>query len=390
VNAPQETLDSIVRRLLEQTAPSAPETVEIRAVRSSPRSTVLRLRLEGTWWGGDRLIAKQAVGDGATERFGRELVALRLLAKLDLHPPVAPKLLAWDSAARLILLEDLGDRSLATALLGKERAAAHEALVDYAAALGRLHAGTVGQEACAHAIRQELAMDFAGAANPRKIQSDGGCFRRLCEAAGVAVNAGFDDDVQRIQTLLATPGPFHALTHGDPCPDNERRTVGGSVFFDFEASGFDHALIDAAYLVMASPTCWCVGNLSAEVLSRALAVYRQTLATGVPEAEDDATFARHLLHASARWLLDGDTLVPRAQRGDSKRFMELLAADWPWGCSTARQRLLHRFHAFIQLAESVGELRGLTATTARLHRALVSRWPSDVHRLSDYPAFVDN
>src|SRR5690606_26468423 len=101
-----------------------------------------------------------------------------------------------------------------------------------------------------------------------------------CEAVGVVVDAAFDSDVQQVDALLAAPGPFRALTHGDPCPDNERLGPGGVVFFDFEAGGYDHAFLDAAYLVMAFPTCWCVGNLPPEVLAEGQAVYRQTLATG--------------------------------------------------------------------------------------------------------------
>ena len=130
------------------------------------------------------------------------------------------------------------------------------------------------------------------------------------------------------------------------------------------------------------------GDLPPEVLSQGQAAYRQTLAAGAPEAKNDALFVRHLLHACARWLIDGDTLVPRAERGDSNQFLKLLKADWPWGCSTARQRLLHRLQAFVQLAHGVGELRAFAATAARLHRALASRWPSEVHRLANFPAFV--
>ena len=182
-------------------------------------------------------------------------------------------------------------------------------------------------------------------------------------------------------------GRASPLTHGDPCPDNERQTARGIVFFDFEASVFDHALLEAAYLVMAFPTCWCVGTIPPEVLAEGQAVYRQTLATRVTEAADEATFSRHLLHASARWLLAGDTLVPRAQRGDGSRLVALLAADWPWGPSTARQRLLYRLRAFARLAHTVDDLHGLAVTAERLHHALFARWPTDVHRLANFPAF---
>jgi hypothetical protein len=166
-----------------------------------------------------------------------------------------------------------------------------------------------------------------------------------------------------------------------------RKTDGGCAFLDFESSGIDHALLDAAYLYMAFPTCWCAGNIPPEILTESLAVYRQALASGAPEAGDEAMFARHFQRACARWLLTGDTLVPRAQRGGSYHFLDVLRADWSWGCSTARQRLQYRLQAFIQLARIVNELPAITGTVERLRRVLVLRWPADVHHLPDFPAF---
>jgi hypothetical protein len=363
-----------------------PQVVDVLAMRSSPRSVVRRLRLRGTWCGHDQLIIKQAVGEGAAKRFVWELAALRFLASLDIDPPVAPRLFAWDASAQLLLLEDLGDHSLATTLLGQDRAAAHTALVAYATGLGRLHARTAGRESGAAAVGEalEAAPEYLG-------NSRGGCdgvgFRRLCEAAGVAVDAAFDDDLHRVDALLTAPGAFRVLTHGDPCPGNERLKHRGVVFFDFEASAFNHALLDGTYLNMAFPTCWCVGAIPPEVLSDAQAVYRETLAAGVPQAADAAIYSRHLLYASARWLLTGDAVVPRAQRGDDGHLLALLAADWSWGPSTARQRLLCRLLAFRKLALATNDLLGLAEIAFRLHRTLASRWPTSVHSLANFPAF---
>ena len=377
-----------VRRLLARTAAPAPEFVACEAIRSSPRSAVVRLWPAGGWQGHDRLIAKRAVGAGADERFCKEVVALRLLGELDISPAVAPRLFAWDRAELLVVLEDLGDQSLATALLGDNRAAAHAALVDYAAALGRMHAGTAGCEARAIAIADEFALDLAKRGNSRTSRIDGVAFQKLCTNAGVSVDAAFDDDVRRVQTWLLNSGRFRALTHGDPCPGNERRTPGGIVFFDFEASGFDHVFLDAAYPVMAFPTCWCAGGIPAAVLAESQAEYRQALASRFPDAEDDTTFLQELQYASARWLLAADTLVPRSQRGGEDHFVSLLAADWCWGRSTARRRLLHRLGAFVNLADASGELCALAATAARVRRALASLWAADARTLPEFPAFA--
>src|SRR6202012_5966774 len=124
----------------------------------------------------------------------------------------------------------------ATALLERDPAAARAALVAYATGLGRLHACTAGREAQLNALKQEMSVQFAYAHHTRD-HRDEVDFRRLCELVGVTVDAAFDDDVQQVEKLLAAPGPFRVLTHGDPCPDNECMTENGAaLFFDFEAS----------------------------------------------------------------------------------------------------------------------------------------------------------
>lgn len=292
---------------------------------------------------------------------------------------MAPQLLAWDETRQILLLEDLGERSLATTLLGSDRAAAQAALLACATALGRLHAATAGDETPAACL--------ALPGNARALPRDTANFRQLCTAAGVAVAAGFDADIAAIETTLNTPGSFRALTHGDPCPGNERLLGSDARLFDFEAAGYDHALLDAAYLTMAFPTCWCVGTIPAETLAAALGAYRQALAQHVTAAADDTLFFRHLLHASARWLLTGDAIVPRAQRTDGSQLQQLLKTDWPWGPATARQRLLHRLQTFIRCAESTDALPSLRTTAARLRVALIDRWPDCPSNLPNYPAF---
>ena len=346
-----DTLNIFLHRFLAQVG--APQVSLLEVLPNRPRSAVRRLQLTKPWHGHEWIIAKQVVGLEETARFDRELASLRLLSSLNITPTVTPQLLAWDAASHILLYEDLGDRGLGTTLLGQNQAEAHAALLAYVSALGRMHASTAS-------IQQHDGC-FNTPGNPRNIQRDSLSFRGLCEAAGVAVDIAFDADVNQIETVLNSPGPFRTLTHGDPCPDNDRLSDSRIMFIDFETGGFDHALLDAAYFTMAFPTCWCVGALPLNVLAEMHTTYRHALAAGVPEAADDLIFSRHLLHACARWLLDGGTLV---------------------------QRLLHRLQAFTRLAEGADILLGLTATTKRLYHQLASRWSYSEQPLAGYPAFV--
>ncbi len=90
---------------------------------SSPRSRVWRVELPAS-----TAVVKQLVGGPeADERYAREVAALRLAARSGV--PVVPALLATDPAERVLVLEDL-----------EHQRPAGDWIVDYAAALARLHA----------------------------------------------------------------------------------------------------------------------------------------------------------------------------------------------------------------------------------------------------------
>ncbi|WP_043183446.1 phosphotransferase [Streptomyces sp. NRRL F-5123] len=102
-----------------------------RRLASSPRSRVWRAELTP----GTRVVVKQLVaGPGADERYAREVAALRLAARAD--PPVAARLLATDAVRRVLVLDHL-----------EQLRPGPGWQVPYAAALARLHAVPLRQEA---------------------------------------------------------------------------------------------------------------------------------------------------------------------------------------------------------------------------------------------------
>ena len=126
-------------------------------------------------------------------------------------------LLAGDVARGLLVYEDLGaDRgSLAGVLQEGTAAAAEQALTRYAGALGRLHADTAGGAAAHHAAFQSIF----GADRPRGPTG----WRVETQAEAVVARIGGAppaDELAQLSARLADPGPWQALIHGDPCPDN--------------------------------------------------------------------------------------------------------------------------------------------------------------------------
>jgi hypothetical protein len=320
---------------------------------SSPRSLVWRVELRD----GGRVIVKQVVaagGDGADggsaddadARFAREVAALRLAARA-VTPPVAPTLLGTDPAARVMVLEHVGDLGVAG-----------DWLPGYAEALARLHALTGPADTGA----------LPAWSGPTA--ADAEAFLALARALDVPYRPGLPDELAALIGRL-DPAPHHALLHGDPCPGNDLRTGGGVRFVDFELASLGNGLVELAYLRIGFPTCWCALSVHGAALAEAEAVYHATwrAATGTDVPGD-------LADACAGWLIRGDALVERAHRGAADHLARVPAEDFVWGYVSARERLLHRLAVVAGLARDQDRLYQLGGLCAALAQRLRDRWPA--------------
>ncbi|WP_371621659.1 aminoglycoside phosphotransferase family protein [Streptomyces sp. NBC_01116] len=311
-----------------------------RRLSSSPRSRVWRVETAGA-----PVVVKQMVdGPDADERYDRELAALRLAAGAE--PAVVPALLGTAPDDRVLVLEHLDHRH-----------PSGDWIVDYAAALARLHA--VARPEHTGLLPRWQGPDAADAAS----------FLRLATALDAPVPPGvpgrLDDLVHR---LARTPG--HALLHGDPCPGNDLHTTGGTRFIDFEQASLGSGLVELAYLRIGFPTCWCVTAAPVPLLERAEAAYRTAwrAETG-DELHDDLT------DSCAGWLIRGDALVPRADRQGADHLARIPVRDWKWGTVTARQRLVHRLGVVGCMTAGHDGLSGLSTLCADMRRQMLARWP---------------
>lgn len=351
-----------------------------RAVRlvvvAEPRSgRVLRCRVDGGDVGS--VIVKGAEpGEGlrGLATVHNELAALEVLGQS--APGAAPRLLGADPALGVLVMEDLGDGpSLATYLRNGDPVVAARAAVTSAAALGALHASTAGEAGGYEQARAALSPSDLPAhrlllrgrhagdavdALPELVAAHD--LPALPTAASAELTAAVDE--------LAAPGPFLALSSGDPCPDNELHTEGDVRFFDFEAAAARHALIDAAYYLLPFPNCWCWRPLPADLAAEMLVAYRTALAAGCSAAADDARWRLGLHRAAAAWLAV-----------TVRRRLPLAGDD-----ELERQRLLVALGALAPLDGGPPPLPALSSWAERAAQVLRRRWPTTPSP-GPYPAF---
>jgi hypothetical protein len=317
----------------------------VRRLGSSPRSRVWRAVVADT-----PVVIKQIVGRAdAAHRYAREVTALRLAGQVD--PPVVPRLLATDAHARVLVLEHLPDHRSADGwqVDGWQ--------VDYAAALARFHAA--GRH-----IAPGVLPAWSGP-TPGDIDA----FLSLADGLQISAPSVVASD---LHDLLSRPivANKRSLLHGDPCPDNALHTPDGTRFIDLEGAALGDGLVELAYLRIGFPTCWCVTSISEPLLRRAEAAYRAAWRTATGEE-----LSGNLTDACIGWLLRGDALVERANRGATNYLARILDADWRWGTVTARERLLYRLTVVTNLIDNGSTHAPLGTLTAAMRDTMLQRWP---------------
>lgn len=185
------------------------------------------------------------------------------------------------------------------------------------------------------------------------------------------------EEITAIQAAIADPGPFFCLIHRDPCPDNVLLVGGQARLVDFEFAHYGHALVDAAYVAMGFPSCWCAGTVPDDVAAQFLATYRRA-AAAMPVMADERAFGRAFALVAGGWLLQRLGWL----------YGLATSEDAPWGIATRRARVLNDLNAFIGIAGRAQALPGLVAAMSDLRRSLAQTWP-ETEPLRPYQAFLE-
>jgi hypothetical protein len=311
--------------------------------------------------------------------FFNEWASLQFLSQIAASETgFGPKFYAGDRAAGLLIMEDIGQgKRLDHFLLGDDPVAAEQALIEFAALHGRMHALTSGKQHVFTSIREALG--------PSEL--DGGYYRydwfapalqQTAKTVGLAPGRGVERDLTLLKEAFLNPGPFLTFTQGDSCPDNCLWIDASVRLLDFEGGKFGHALKEGMYGRMHFPTCWCVYRMPEHVPLRMEQAYRAELAKSIPEAADDSLFCRAVVEACAFWMLDWYHEFPLAQ---------LLEKDPLIVTSTVRQRLLLRSAILARTTEECGHLEALGATVKDIATKLSEIWRPEEYAMPYYPAF---
>ena len=201
---------------------------------------------------------------GDDERFDRERAALGALE----GSGVAPRLLAADRRARVLVLEDLGDGgTLADALLGSDARSAETALGAWVDGVAALH----------RASTAPVRGDFADALARHGVTEPAGLGEAVDLAVGryarVLPELGLDAEVvpaAALQRLVGSLSARRVLSPTDACPDNNVATPSGTRLVDFEGATLWNPAWDVAYLQVPWASCWCAWRLPDDVERRAV------------------------------------------------------------------------------------------------------------------------
>ncbi|WP_143591193.1 phosphotransferase [Thermoactinospora rubra] len=313
-------------------------------------------------------------------RLRTEVSALRFLSE-DLRVDLAPRVLAEDLLAGRVILEDLAPRVALDGLLRRDGVAAHaERLEAFARARGELGAVTAGQAERYYRRRERLGPVDAEAdrlGHVARLRREG-----LSQAGllGVPVTGAVEREFALALAELADPGPFLALSNGDPESNNVLVRADGppdARLIDFEFAGFTHALHDAVCLHVPGPawmrvdlTARCAGSAP---LPRVGEVYRRALAAGVPQAEDERLYGRALAAACMAFAF--------------VRLWRLQTLDRRAAGDASRAQLVSTLEAAACAAREHHALPQLAGLCQRLAEALRRRWPDadiDVAALEPY------
>ncbi|MCU7730731.1 phosphotransferase [Actinoplanes sp. KI2] len=316
-------------------------------------------------------------GHGGFAHLRREEAALRTAA----HTGVTARVIVADQAAGVVVTTDLeGWPTVESVLLGTDADAATHALVQFGAAVGRLHAGTRG---AGDGYRQALAglgapeaeagpgLPWPGVDSWRDVEV-------ACAGLGLPDARAAAGDAAFVRDRLADAGPFAALTHTDLNPGNALVTPHGVRLVDFEGAIFGHLGFDASFLHFPFPTYsahWA--TLPDSVVTEADRAYRGELAAAMPGAIVGRLDQALAVGAAA-------ALAVRVQR------LPLLAAAGqpPRTRRRRRAQLVQQIQVFTRLAERAAALPAMADWFSRLAEAMSARWPdATTPPPATFPAF---
>jgi hypothetical protein len=199
----------------------------VRLTDDGRRNLVLRCRT-----GGDgtpptviikAVVAEKFDSDDAenwdVQRFFSDWKGAAFLTALPSGIRVSPRVYAGDRSMGFFVLEDLGlHRSLVTPLLEEDASSATGALRSFGAALGRLHAATIGESARFEQLSSSI-QPHAPAIHyySGSLVEEAKRLEHICERLGVPVDPKLRTEYEAFGSAILRPGPLSPTSTPTPC-----------------------------------------------------------------------------------------------------------------------------------------------------------------------------
>jgi thiamine kinase-like enzyme len=336
-------------------------------------------------------------GESETEidqlsRFAHDWAGIEFLTQVGNHH--GPLFYAGSMEHKFILIEDLGfSHPSLVGPLTRESSniniqEAEKALTLYMQRLGKMQADTFGKSTQFSTILKRiypkaLRFNFINEADSIQVKNQ---FKKLL---GIESD-NLTQEINQIIQFSQDSNEFNVFLHGDICPDNVYYRDNKIQFIDFEFGDFGNALIDAVYLRMCMPSCWCSKAIPDEIIHQMELVYRNELKTGILTAADDFIYNKQLIYACGYWLIrtlrqlqdmdliDHEWICPSGPVDtDSK---------WDPGKNAFRPRILSRLSAFISCIALNDHLPNLREASVQLLAYLNKIWP-ETRPIDVFPVF---
>lgn len=366
------------------------------------RNLILRIRLKASL---DlipkSLIFKQAIrkedaieDEDSFNKFIREVAGLVFLNGLEKIQYYVPQLYGYSVRYWFVLVEDFGEKhiSLVDSLTNGNFDEARVSLERFMMRLGQLHGESYQQKdkylqilQTTHVDVPTLHNDFE--ANFREISSQ---LELLLKRINLPYTTKMQTEVNMVIKSVLETSPFLTFTHGDACPDNvfDDPTSNQLRLIDFEKSFLRSALLDAVYLRMSMPTCWCAKSIPEELIESCEQIYRHELMKHISESKDDESYYTDYIYACAFWMLKSLSYAEEALDQDIVWSTGPLPKTSLWNPATnfARPRVLSRLEAFILVSKKYDKLPHIRFMAEQVLRTLKDRW-HDAKPMSMYPSF---
>lgn len=323
------------------------------------------------------------------ERFYREHDSLQFLSTYLKEQDLAPRVIASDREAGLLILEDLGKHpTVQDVLFEKENSHSAKIVLEVARQLAHLHGASLGKSAEFEAITQGVEAMLVDAACDLSTPE----FWEPLQASLEGMRAPQIDinELSQIETQLHIASDFYVLSHCDAGVHNFLAVDNHVRIMDFECARYANGFLDLACLRLGFPIAFHARRLPTNIIEKAETAYRRILSDYFPQAEDDEWFQSMMSAACTHWALVWmmniwrGYLVERLKVGAS---YDLEGQRSPEIMGLFRQKCLTYLNVALETADAYHYRTSLHDSIASWRATFLQHFP-ETELLPYYPAFM--